>query len=534
MNKFLNVSLQTKILGLIITLLLFVIILLTGIFAYFESTETKDETKKLALQTAKTVSLMPAVKEELQSNPSSTEIQTIAEQIREQAGAASVIVTNRDGICYSYPDSDQIGKTIQHKDDFKALVFGGNYVTESTGEMGPAIRGKAPIIVDFGNYKKVMGVVTVEFLKKDLHNNIANKITKIILFSSFVLGLGIIGGVYLAKSIRKDTLGLEPYEIAALFRERSAILLSIREGIISIDQKGLITMMNTSAKEMLGLEKDAINQPIETVFPQSTMKKVLETGVIEKNIEMELKDKIVIVNSMPIIENGRIVGVVASFRDKTELKKMIDTLSEVRKYSEDLRAQTHEFTNKLYVLLGLLELGHYDEAIEMIKTESTIHQNQNRILFEQIHDAKVQAILLGKLGKASEKKINFTLDPNSSIEPLPPHIGVSQLVTIIGNLIDNAFEAVAKQGKKEVLFFITDVGNDIVIEVVDNGPGISDEQIETIFKKGFSMKGPNRGYGLSNVKEAIDELEGTIEVSNQKDHGAIFTVFIPKKIGEQH
>ncbi len=145
-------------------------------------------------------------------------------------------------------------------------------------------------------------------------------------------------------------------------------------------------------------------------------------------------------------------------------------MTEVRKYSEDLRAQTHEFSNKLYAILGLLELGEYDEAIDLIKEEYAMQNEQHDLLFHNIHSQQVQAILLGKISKASEKKVKLVIDENSSLAPLPAHIGLSHLITIIGNLIDNAFEAVAEQSVKEVLFFITDMGHDIVIEVSDTGP----------------------------------------------------------------
>ena len=159
------------------------------------------------------------------------------------------------------------------------------------------------------------------------------------------------------------------------------------------------------------------------------------------------------------------------FEDKTELKKLMNTISEVRDYSEGLRAQTHEYANKLYLLSGLLQLERYQDAYEFIQKEAALHQHRNQILFNQIHDANVQAILFGKLGRASEKKINLEIDADSYVDSLPSHIGVADIITIIGNLIDNAFEAVKQQTEKKVAFSITGLGNDIIIEVTDYGKG---------------------------------------------------------------
>lgn len=527
MKKSRKVSLQTKIVSLIIALILFVVLLLAGIFVYIQSVDTKRQVEQLALQTAKSLSFMPAIKEAFQNNEHKSTIQSIAEQAREQAGADYVIIEDRFGVMYSHSNSELIGTKSNNPYNYEALTFGGYYTLEGNGESGPALMAKAPIIVHNGDYDQVVGVVTVEFLIKGIESNILSRTKEIILFSLAVLLAGIVGGILLARSIRKDTLGLEPNEIAALYRERSAILLSIKEGIIAIDQNGFITMMNTSAEEMLHVNDDYMQQHISKVLPEFNMERVLESDQ-----EIAFQDKVFILNRTPILENNNTVGVVCSFRDKTELQNLVNTISEVRKYSEDLRAQTHEFTNKLFVLSGLLQLGHYKEAIEFIQQESNIHQSQNHILFHQIHDAKVQAILLGKIGTASEKKIDFHIEGDSALHPLPDHIKVSHLITILGNIIDNAFDAVSTQEEKNVSFFVTDIGHDIVFEVIDSGTGIPAEKITTIFQKGFSTKGNDRGYGLANVKEMVDLLGGTIEIQNEKNGGAIFTIYLPKTLRE--
>lgn len=522
-----RVSLQTKLLVLITSLLLFVIILLTGIYSYFDSKQTEQSMGQLALQVATTVSLMPGIKEAFQTDDPSKIIQPITKKIMEEVGAEFIVVGNKESIRYSHPDEWKIGKKMVGGDNDKALIEGKYYTSKAVGSLGPSLRGKAPIFDNKGN---IIGIVSVGFMQEDVRIAIINKLTKYSLVALLVLILGIFGGVLLARNIRKDTLGLEPHEIASLYRERNAILYSIKEGIIAIDDKGLITMMNKTACNILGLIEKPINQPIDKVVPNTKMCEVLESGIYDSDQEMVLKDRIVIVNITPIIDKNKIVGVVASFRDKTEITEMLNTLSEVRKYSEDLRAQTHEYTNKLYAISGLLQLEEYGEAIEFIQTESALNQNQNQILFQQIHDHKVQAILLGKLGKASENKITFSIDRNSFLNPLPNHIDISKIVTILGNVIDNAFEAVIKSTAKEVTFFTTDIGNDIVFEVADTGNGIQFENYDDIFIRKKSTKaGKNHGFGLYLVKQAVEVLGGTIELQNQRGKGTSFTVFIPKE-----
>ncbi|KKI93836.1 ATPase [Bacillus sp. SA1-12] len=533
MNKINKISLQTKILGLISTLILVIIFLLASIFAYLQSVDTRNQVEQLALQAAKSISLMPELREAIEDKDLEISFRPIAEQVKDQVNAANIMIENRNEIIYSHVTPDKVGSKSSGHTNYHALLFGGSNIFEVERTEGSVIIGKVPIIADYGDYTRVIGIVSVEFFEKDIYKNIFNRIKTIALVSTLVLFVGIIGGIFLTKSIRKDTLGLEPHEISSLFRERSAILLSIKEGIIALDQKGVITLINHSAESMLHLNEESFTgKHLNQVLPNLIIDEVLQLGKTIHNVEIQVNDKMYIFNLIPIFEDEHVVGVVSSFRDKTELKKLLETISEVRTYSEGLRAQTHEYANKLYLLSGLLQLERYQEAFDFIQKESNIQQHQNRILFNQIHDANVQAILLGKLGKASENKILLEIDPDSFVDPLPQHIEVTEMITIIGNLIDNAFEAVIDQKEKKVTFSISSMGNDIIIEVTDNGKGIDEEVIDSLFTLGYSSKGKNRGYGLFNVQQIVGALGGTIEVSNEKNGGAIFTVYLPKKLME--
>lgn len=518
------VSLQMKIAGLITALLILVIGTLTVIFAFQQLNEGQKQAEQLAVQTAKTISYMPPVKEafRLADEGAFTKLDVI-EQMKEQAGAHAVYITDQKGhvAFHSAHDIPKENQNLQNK----TVMFGGSPVSDGM----KAVRGSAPVILDEKNHNEVVGTVTVEFLQDEIEKDMKAHLRHLGYFACLVFLIGIGGAAALAKSIRKDTLGLEPHEIAALYRERNAMLLAIKEGIIAVNKEGAITMMNLSAADMPHLPEPMIGRHIKEIMPGAKLMPVLSGGEVPPNVEVRAGDKVFILNVKEMRQAGQVYGAVISFREKTELKKLINKLTEMKKYSEDLRAQTHEFSNKLYAILGLLELGEYEEAIELIKEEYAIQNEQHEILFQNIHSQRVQAILLGKMGKASEKKVKLSIDENSFLESPPEHVGSSQLITIIGNLIDNAFDAVAEKEKKEVAFFMTDIGRDIVIEVADSGDGVPQEKTGTIFEKGYSSKGTRRGYGLANLKEAVSELQGWIEISQQKSGGAVFTVFIPKE-----
>lgn len=530
MRTYKKLPLQFKILSLITGLIVAIIFLLVGITSYVLYIDSRNQVEQLVLQTAKTIALMPELHEAIEENELEGTFRPIAEQVKDQIHASNIVIEDRESIIYSHTDQSQIGTEYDHDADDQVLTFGGSYNFEVVRENGDVLVGKVPIIASFDHYNSVIGTVAVEFLEKDIYENLYKKLQTILFASLVVLCLGIIGGVYLTKNIRKDTLGLEPHEIATLYRERNAILLSIKEGIVAINKQGFITMINRSARHMLNLGDSNYNKHISEVLPSLQIDKGLETGEIVHHAEVAINDKVFIFNFIPILENGQFIGVVASFTDKTELKKLVETLSEVREYSDGLRAQTHEYSNKLYLLSGMLQLERYQDALDFIQKESFVHQYQTKILFNQIQDPNVQAILLGKLGKASEKKIELIIDVDSYVDPLPDHIEITDSITIIGNLIDNAFEAVMSQTEKMVTFSIMGIGNEIIIEVADNGPGISSEQFESLFTIGSSTKGSHRGYGLFNVMKIVKALNGTIEVTNRKHGGAIFTVFLPKKI----
>ncbi|MGG7222416.1 two-component sensor histidine kinase CitS [Bacillus sp. ATD] len=525
-KKRFHFSLQTKIMGLIAALLVFVIGVLTITLAVQHTQEERRQAEQLAVQTARTISYMPPAKELIERKGGhAAETQDVIEQMKEQTGAYAIYILDEKGDIRSASGKSGVEKLERSRE----ILFGGSHVSATKADGRRVIRGSAPIMKEQKGYSQVIGSVSVDFLQTETEQSIKKHLRNLSVIAVLVLLLGFAGAAVLAKSIRKDTLGLEPHEIAALYRERNAMLLAIREGIIATNREGVVTMMNVSAAEMLRLPEPVIHLPIDEVMPGAGLMSVLEQGEIPPNQEVSVNDQVFIINTKVMNQGGQAHGIVVSFREKTELKKLIDTLTEVRKYSEDLRAQTHEFSNKLYAILGLLELGEYDEAIDLIKEEYAIQNEQHDLLFHNIHSQQVQAILLGKISKASEKKVKLVIDENSSLAPLPEHIGLSHLITIIGNLIDNAFEAVAEQRVKEVLFFITDMGRDIVIEVSDTGTGVPPDKMEAVFERGYSSKGMKRGYGLANVKDSVRELGGWIELANQKTGGAVFTVFIPKE-----
>ena len=481
-----------------------------------------------ALNVSKTVSLTTVVHEGLK-NKNSTQIQLYAESVRKATGARFVVVGDHEGRRYSHPVPERIGKLMVGGDNPRALERGEAYVSKAVGTLGPSMRGKVPI---FANSGKVIGVVSVGYLQETVESVTEGYLQRVLLW---VFGLFLLGGIgtwLIARNVKQSIFGLEPVEIARLFRERNAILDSIREGVVAINDKGQVTMLDHEAAKILKIPPESgIGTSIESILPQTRMLEVLKSGEEQFDQEMIIGGIEVIVNRVPIWQNGRVAGVVSSFRRKDEIDRMAQELTQIQEYSEVLRTQTHEYSNKLHTLAGLIQLGSHQEALDLIGRETSGYQELLGTLAETVPEPLLSAIILGKYNRAQELRIIFQLDPESRMIDIPKKINRGKIVTILGNLLENALEAAQENtsGKRMVQLSMTDFGNDLIFEVEDSGSGIEDESVDLSLQHGFTTKsGTGRGIGLSLVHENLKYLGGHLTVVRSSLGGMRFTIYIPK------
>lgn len=530
---FVPMRLHTKLmLGIFI-----LIIIMGGIFEItfknIMETNLKHEKGTKALSVAQTISNMPEIQRAFYTNEPAIIIQPLVEKIREQVGAEFIVIGNRDEVRYSHPHADRIGQTMVGGDN--ARVFKGeSIISESTGTLGPSLRGKAPIFSD----GRVIGVVSVGYLQTDIEKEVSKIQRKIFIVTLFILLGGLLAALLISLNIKRAIFGLEPKEIAWMYQEKHAILESIHEGIIAIDTEGKITVVNETAHSILNVPNSVLlrGKRIEEVIENTHLLEVVHTGKAEYDREFIIFGDVYLVNRIPILnKHGEVIGAVASLRNKSVLSNLLQELSHVKSYAEGLRAQTHEYSNRLYTLLGLIQLGSYKEAIDFISKEVDVAQGFIRFLMSEIPDPIIAGFILGKVSLASELKIDFSIDRDSSFKDVPVEISRDRLVTIIGNLVNNAFEAVRDNEKEEkkVTLFLTDLGKELIIEIEDNGKGIVPEDNERIFHEGFTTKNrnSNAGIGLSLVHNAIRDFGGSITFSTKEGEGTIFTVAIPKSGG---
>jgi len=490
--------------------------------------DTQQNLTDKAANIARIVAHSPLVIETLDGQGADSDIQLFANDIRQITNVEFIVVMDMSGIRKSHPDSDKVGQPFVGGDEGEALK-GHEYVSFAKGTLGMSLRAFTPIVTSGGTQ---VGAVAVGILLNDVNQAVAQSRSIIYISVGFGLLVGVIGAVFLARKIKNIMFGLEPKEIAKMLEERSAMLQSVREGILAIDTDSRITLTNAAALRLFskaGISGDLVGKKIEDCVPNTLMNIVLETGCAELDQELDLFGITIVTNIIPLCVKGNSVGAIATFRDKTEIKQMAEELTGVRLYAEALRAQAHEFMNKLQVILGMVHMEYYDQLSTYISRIAHQHQNQVGFITRHIKDPVLAGFILGKMSYAREVGAELVLFKDCFLpEPADPQV-IHELVTVFGNLVDNALEAVADCPLKriDVNFFYEE--SVIILEVSDTGPGISNELKNQIFTKGYSTKGPNRGLGLYLAKRSLERLKGSIEIVSEEGLGTLFTVSLPYK-----
>jgi two-component system CitB family sensor kinase/two-component system sensor histidine kinase DcuS len=525
LDRLLPRNLQLKLSLLVTGLLILLVTLISLLFADISRTSLKEQIGRRVLEVARTVALDQGIREGVETRNSAW-VQERAEEIRLATGAQYVVVGDRRGIRLAHPDPEKIGLPFVGGDLEPALREGESYVSEAVGTLGPSLRGIVPVRSGAG---EIIGFVAVGHLLSDVEETVWSEQKLIYGYVAVVLLFGVVGAIVIARGLKSAIFGLEPHEIAALYGERSTIIGTIREGVVAIDGEGRLTLVNQSALTYLGqaADTDLRGSRLAEICPCEELSRVLAEGAQVPDREIEVRGRSMVVNARPMAGGGA----VASFRPKDELDVLARKLSHLQEYSEIMRAQTHEYSNKLYTIAGLIQIGALQEALELVMTEVSGYQELIRTLAESVPDPVVSGLILGKFNRARELKIHFLFDPESSLHDLPERVEREHLVTILGNLLDNAFEAVRDtSGEREVRLFLTDLGADLIVEVEDSGPGIAPEVMERLFDKGVSTRnGFGRGMGLHLVDHALGSLGGQISFGRGDLGGALFVVSIPKE-----
>jgi two-component system CitB family sensor kinase len=527
-KNYTRLTLKTRLLIALCITALLQALLLGGFALQHLATSLEEQIGQRALQMARGVASQPEVRIGVQQR-NSHNMQELAERIRLNSDARFIVIGTKDGTRLSHPVLERLGKKMKGGDNARAIELGESYVSKAVGTLGPSIRGKTPI---FDEHGEIIGIVSVGYLLDNVSVIIQRYQTSIVVAMIIGIFLSILAALRIAGYFKRAIFGLEPEQIAQLFQEYNATLESVREGIIAINPEGIIITFNPEAVKLFGLdaEESLKGKHIYDILPNSTMLNLLETKESQFDREIYRNNNILVANRIPIFDGDKPVGVVSSFRLKDELDLVSQKLTQSEQYSQTLRSQTHEYANKLNTIAGLIELGANKQALELISSETQAQQALIHLLVNAVEDPILSGCIIGKFNRAKEMGLNLILDEESTIGTLPQHIKPEQIITVLGNLLDNAYDASLKAQSTSIYLSMTDIGQDIIIEVEDRGPGIPASVEQQIFSKGFSSKEERgHGWGLFLAKQIVVVLNGNIQISQPCDGGTRITVFLPKE-----
>ncbi|MGC0335161.1 ATP-binding protein [Streptomyces sp. SLBN-8D4] len=505
------------------------ILALTGaigfvLFAFAQRGEIDRAYEQRALDIAQTTAAEPQIQQAVEYGGGGDVVQTVAERVRKASGASYVVVIDLHGIRHSHPDPALIGEPVG---DPIVVLDGRPHVGSDQGATGRSANGKAPL---YGPTGKLVGEVSAGIPERDVLGELWRELPTFGLYAAIAVALGSAAAFLLARRLKRSTFGLELEEIAGLLQDREAMLHGIREGVIAFDPDGRVTVVNDEARHLLGLGT-ALGSRLEEVLPDGRLRRALDGTLTGTDLNVLTDDHCLVVNRMPVTLHGRELGAVVTVRDRTELIGLLRELDSVRGLTDALRAQQHEFTNRMHTVAGLLDIGDHDAAYEYAVESAGADQALTESVRERIGNALLVGLIVAKTTVAAERGVRMVLSDDSALGEDPPHL--RRLLTIVGNLLDNAIDAAAggppPAGGREVELALIEAVDLVMVRVADSGPGIPPGAAESIFEDGWSTRPDRgtarRGLGLALVHRLTQLHGGTITVS--EGLGAVFTVMLP-------
>ncbi|MHA7277664.1 sensor histidine kinase [Arthrobacter sp. Hz1] len=465
-----------------------------------------------------------------QPDPSAA-LQPYAIEVMDDLGVDFITIMAPDRTRFTHRNPDEIGEP--YIGSVQQALTGRAHTETFSGTLGPSVRAIVPVIDDDGSVVAMVAAgVTVDTVT--IARNA--QLPLLFLIAAGAVTAGAVVSFLLSRHLRRATLGLGTDQLAHMFVFYDSVLHSVREGMVLTNPRGELVLYNDQAAHLLGLPPARAGQPTAACdldLPPSLVD-LLTTGRQAIDEFHVTADRILVVNQEAAVPGGgtpppgaKPMGIVTTLRDHTEIESLTGELATMRTLTDALRAQTHEHANRLHTIVSLIELDRRTEALDFATRDLTQSQQLTDDVLGAIDEPFITALLVGKAAQANERGIELAIAVDGMIET--SHLDPSALVTIIGNLLDNALDAAADSQGRKVNLALERSGSDVMITVQDSGPGISATGADA-FTLGFSTKEPamggaGRGLGLALVRQAVHRLGGSITVAN--DDGARFTVLLP-------
>ncbi|MEV7184813.1 ATP-binding protein [Kitasatospora sp. NPDC093102] len=518
-----------------------------AVLAYlFTAGRTEDAARRQVTAVAHAVADSPSVRAAVAGPDPTAVLQPYVEQVRADTGVSFITVMDTDGVRWTHPLPEQIGRTYLGHIDW---ALAGQTRSETyTGTLGPSVRVVTPV---WDDRHRVVALVSAGLTVESISAQLSGPLLALVGVAVAALAVGGVG-TYLANSrLRRHTHGMGPDELSHLYEYHQATLHAVREGLVLLDRSHRVVLCNDAARELLCLAGDLEGSPVAGLgLPEALVAAVLGEEPVRDEVHLTA-ERVVVLNTSTI-GTGTGLGRVVTLRDHTELQALSGELDSVRGFTEALGAQAHEAANRLHAVVSLIELGRHEQAVEFATAELELAQQLTDRVVAAVSEPVLAALLLGKAAQAAERGVELTLTEDSRIDDgvLPPGLSARDLITVLGNLIDNAVDAaIAGAAGSAVPPEVTvtariasrrdcggrDCGGDgagadgdcLLLRVADTGAGIAPGAVEDVFRRGWSTKQDGRGHGLglALVAQTARRNGGTVEVGRER--GAVLTVRLP-------
>ncbi|WET39614.1 sensor histidine kinase [Citrobacter enshiensis] len=516
------------------------LILLGAILFHFIDRQLHHDLGQRARVQASEIALMPGLAEKIAARDIAG-IARLIQPLRAQSDASYIVIGDVNEQHLYHSESPERLNLPMIGGDNAEVLQGKTIISVRKGGIGVSLRSKSPV---FDADHQVIGIVSVGYLTSYIANINARILWQAGLYGIALLLLLFLFSWMFTRNLKKQMFRLEPKDIALLVRQQKALLEAMYEGVFAVNGERQLILINRAARELLDIhqsEKDLIGKPLENVLQTSpdffSQPPASKSSDRHDHIAV-LNQRQVIVNRVAIeLEPGIESGWVFSFRDKNDINTLSSQLSQVKRYADNLRIMRHEQLNWTATLVGLLQMQHYDEAIRYIQAQSEGAQKVLDFVSAHFASPALCGLLLGKYVSAREKGIELQFDPACQLTRPPAMLSETELMSVIGNLLDNAVDATLKAANSAapVELYISDRNQELLIEVADQGCGVDDAAKPHLFTQGFSSKpengddiiGSEHGIGLYLAAGYISKAGGSIEITNNIPQGTIFSVFIP-------
>ncbi|MGW1049534.1 ATP-binding protein [Streptomyces sp. NPDC002521] len=502
-----------------------------ALFTYVsDQRQAEDAAVRQVTAVARSIADAPSVRSAIHTADPSAALEPYALQVMRDTDVDFVTIMNPDGIRWTHPDRNQIGKRFLGRID--PALHGHTFTETYTGTLGPSVRAVTPVEEN----GRVIGLVSAGIKVEEISARVQDQVTALLGVAGGTLLLGAVGTYVVNARLRRHTHGMNAAELSRMHDYHQAALHAVREGLLMLDGQYRVALINDGGRELLGVgpEEDVIGRSVADLGLPAPLTGALLSSQPRVDEVHLTATRVLMVNTSPV-SGGEQRGTVATLRDVTELQSLMGELDSERGFTQALRSQAHEAANRLHTVVSLIELGRAEEAVAFATAELELAQALTDQVVAAVGEPVLAALLLGKTAQANERGVELVVSPDSRLDDglLPEGLSARDLVTILGNLIDNAVDAA--QGSARARVTVTAYASDaeLVLRVSDTGPGVDPAHADLVFQRGFSTKpaGPGgRGLGLALVRQAVTRHEGTLTVAESDEDGeggAMFEVRLP-------